>query len=197
MAKIPTDSRERRDKTPIRKSIDLSFLSGGSTRKTTKAKSIETQSSCTVTGCSRQIWTAVCLSDTYYLEEDPNNEALLSYYDAVIQDPERMHWDSLALGKFDADKPVWDAPEYILVIMTTRLEQVTEEWLNTSSRLREKVENYIRTLTILLSHWPIEEKSRPIKMCPCDECSHVSSKWLNISCSRIFVPPSPSQTKDN
>ncbi|KAK2051806.1 hypothetical protein LY76DRAFT_673520 [Colletotrichum caudatum] len=147
------DNRMTSQSNPIRKTHDLSFLSRSRTRlnnDTTADVLHECHTSVVMTGWNLDFWTAWCLNDTYYYDDDNNgcyNEDMLSYYVKADQSDEDYDFshelDPLSIGNLFADRASPKDPrDYFLLILKFRIQKCKEEWANILHSVDESVSQY-------------------------------------------------------
>ncbi|KAF6802195.1 hypothetical protein CMUS01_15432 [Colletotrichum musicola] len=140
------DSRHTTDDQSLRKSIDLSFLSGARNRRGTTSGSEylhECQTSICVTGWNVDSWTAICLTDNFFdiNAADPNNENGLEFY---TPENDEDQTDAMSIGQMMADKfSIKDPREYFFLIVKFRTMRMAEQWHNIAFNMREKVREYL------------------------------------------------------
>ncbi|KAK2016885.1 hypothetical protein LZ32DRAFT_524023 [Colletotrichum eremochloae] len=148
------DNRVTSKNKSIRNTHDLSFLSRSHTRlnnDTTADVLHECHTSLVITGWNLNFWTAWCLNDTYYYEDDGNNgyneDMLLNYVQADQgDDPDHPDLDPLSIGNLTADeKSLKDPREYFLLILKFRIQKYKEEWANILDYVEESVCEYVST----------------------------------------------------
>ncbi|KAK1980073.1 hypothetical protein LZ30DRAFT_147188 [Colletotrichum cereale] len=145
------DNRMTSKSKPIRKTHDLSFLSRSHTRLEMDTASDvlhECHTSMVMTGWNLNFWTAWCLNDTYYYDDDGNdcnNEDMLLHYVKGDQDDEFSHdLDPLSIGKLSADHTSPKDPrEYFLLVLRFRIQKYKEEWANILHYMNESVCQYL------------------------------------------------------
>ncbi|WQF82057.1 hypothetical protein CDEST_07071 [Colletotrichum destructivum] len=148
-----TDSRKRPDGSPCRKWIDLSFLTGKDTSKVDGSAInflYEAQTSVVVAGYNNRVWTAILLTDNYFVDDDAEvifNEDSLHYHEYSSKEDGIYH-DALTVAEFDANTPIWDPREYFCTVVRMRLNQLLEEWSSVSSHLKADIEPFVEKPSI-------------------------------------------------
>ncbi|KAL0941333.1 uncharacterized protein CTRU02_204096 [Colletotrichum truncatum] len=145
---LVNDSRTLTNNNPLRRSFDLSFLSETKMEKLIVEKNnylYEAHTAFCITGRATSVWTAVCLADTFFDEQDPNNEQMLSYYtNNNDSDPMFYDTDALSVGELTADGvSVTDPREYFLLIAKSQVKKAGKEWKDICGWLKLKVEEYV------------------------------------------------------
>lgn len=142
----PKDSRPGRDGQPLRKSIDVSFLSG--TRDRNRVVSgpdylHQCHTSISVTGWNVERWMAICLTDTFFnvYVSNPNNEDGLGFY-KPDGDPVKM--DAMSIGQTTADKlSIKDPRQYFFQILKFQTRRMAEEWENVGANMHDTIIGYV------------------------------------------------------
>ncbi|KAH0847219.1 hypothetical protein AYO21_02607 [Fonsecaea monophora] len=138
-----TDCRRDRNKIPLRRRQDISFLNWQA-----DAPSIylyDAQVSCVITGFDWTRWIAWLFIDTYYFDPgDESEEDVSEYYEDGLS-PAGMRADPLTYGLLDADKPIWDPEDYFLTVLKTRFAQVKREWKGVVTKLKSSFRHHHST----------------------------------------------------
>ncbi|KAK8080754.1 hypothetical protein PG997_008572 [Apiospora hydei] len=148
------DARRTKDGKPLRKLQDMSFLSrsmasGVGNRKDMPVDYLyEAQSSCVITGYNNTYWTALSFSDTYFYPGANNNdesvcgdnEDMLPDYDG---DDDADFTDPLTIGNTTIPHKWLDPRHYFLVILSSRLDKIKDEWDHIRDELSSKVSGYL------------------------------------------------------
>ncbi|OBR06342.1 hypothetical protein CH63R_10462 [Colletotrichum higginsianum IMI 349063] len=142
-------SRTSRSLCRIRTTHDLSFLSRSNTRSKDEGISDvlhECHTSMFMTGWNVNFWTAVCLNDTYYYDDDTfehNEDMLRHYHNCGPPDELNPPFDPLSIGNLTADATSPNDPrEYFLLILKHRTQKLKEEWANVLLFLEEGIHQY-------------------------------------------------------
>ncbi|KAM5371197.1 hypothetical protein ACJZ2D_008117 [Fusarium nematophilum] len=148
------DRRVRSDKSPLRKSTRLSFLTTPGAATEADGNKVdclhEAQWSCVVSGYNNTVWNGYGLADTYfYGADDPFDRSSVRYYQARLEDEEISHDP---INGLDADFPIQNPREYFLIALRMKANHIKEEWIHTITRLERKMECDIEDRHVLLSH---------------------------------------------
>jgi hypothetical protein len=132
------DRRQKRDGSCLRRSeiaprSDL--LSNGDYSPGLEDYIYEASVSVIVTGVDDWRWIAYGFVDTYF-KNDNSNETVEHYEDGQL--------DAFSAGKFSIQSPIWNPREYYLKVLEARMEQVTQEYSNSTFKLLELSEPYVR-----------------------------------------------------
>ena len=119
------DHRRDANNKPLRKAIDVSFLSPRDDESLNYF--YEGQVSCTISGVNAFIWVAYCFVDTYFDRGSEERETLRKYHEER-EGEEGDNMDPLTKGTQPANYPIWDPRAYFLIVLRSRLVQVTREW---------------------------------------------------------------------
>ncbi|KAF0322792.1 hypothetical protein GQ607_010033, partial [Colletotrichum asianum] len=136
----------------IRKSHELSFLSTPGLKIDEPDHLHQAQTSICLAGWNTSTWVATCLVDTYYDEDDPNNESMLRFYELVDSDPDcqSVSMDALSLGTKTADRAmINEAREYFFVIVKVHMEKISGEWYHIQFQLTQRVYQNVSRLEFL------------------------------------------------
>lgn len=95
-------------------------------------------------------WTALCLTDSYY-DDDQNgdNPYMLPYYS---MEP-TIEWedDAISIGTLMADETsMKDAREYFSAVCAVHANRISEEWDYVCLRLSDEIHKYVRLSLIIL-----------------------------------------------
>lgn len=96
----------------------------------------EAQISVLVTGIDDWVWAAYCFADVYFKPEG-HSETVEHYSNSQIK------LDPPSCGRHPANPPVWIPREYYLRALSSRMDQVKQEWNNSVSRLVQQTEPYV------------------------------------------------------
>ncbi|EXJ68618.1 uncharacterized protein A1O5_08412 [Cladophialophora psammophila CBS 110553] len=135
---------------PLRNTVDVSFLN----RQSGYSPQVlcEAHLTCVISGSDDQHWVAYFFTDTYFDGKDEARETVLEY-DKDKRSDHGMNADPLTYGNVDADvDPVWDPRKYFLTIVQHRLGQVTREWCQVVTNLRESFYNFEQVRCLLSYH---------------------------------------------
>ena len=138
------DTRKTRGDKPLRKSWQLLFLSGPST-KLESAKNpekvyslYEAQISVAVTGIDDSVWTAYGFVDTYF-----GSKESVGRYHELKGRRGLGRADPFARGQLDATRPIWMPREYFLKILQIRIKDILREWQRIADKVEEAVKRYV------------------------------------------------------
>jgi hypothetical protein len=134
------DPRKRADGGPLRISEEIMYLQMQD-RPATSAKTLseyiyESQLSVMVTGIDDWVWAAYCFVDVYF-KGDEHCERVEHYSSA------NPKMDPHSCGRYAAEPPVWTPREYFLRALSSRMQQIKQEWENSVSRLIQQIEPYV------------------------------------------------------
>jgi hypothetical protein len=93
----------------------------------------QAQISVMITGADNWFWTGYCFVDTYFKAAD-HSESVEHY------SRQRPEMDPFSCGKDDANLPFWLPRQYFLRTLSSRMEQVKQEWKNTVSQLFQLID---------------------------------------------------------
>jgi hypothetical protein len=118
---------------PPRQWTDLSFLDVQplNSQAHRNYRMYEAQISLHICGTDDRRWIAYAFVDTFFLEND-------------LEDDFRN--DPIALYQLDARSPMWDPREYFLRIFDIRIAQVSNEWENVVRMVERAVKRSVRWL---------------------------------------------------
>ena len=140
MPSLIVDTRQRAGGGPLRiseiaKPLEMRYRSPH-TRSRTKDYLYEAQISVMVTGLDDWVWTAYCFVDVYFKAQNhPEQVECLSNYGTKL--------DPHSCGQYPADRPIWSPREYFLRTLSSRIEQVKQEWDNAVSILTQNMQTYV------------------------------------------------------
>lgn len=146
---VRDDSRKSKNGEPWRKCRVMHSLMEPEANKSRAF--YEAQHSLAVFGCKESSWTSLCLADTYFYKHDPNNPDDIDYYiDYHIEeddansdsDGDSLMWDPSTIGILEANK-VRTPYEYFLMVLSIRLEQLVEDWVETASALHKEFSAHV------------------------------------------------------
>lgn len=148
--RVPDDNRKRPDRSPCRKILDLSFLTGivNSTGSTNVSYYLhEAQTSLLIVGNNNTVWTAYLFTDTYHNGRpgETNHEDLSFFQQPSASEENELFYDPLTMGQHDANVPIWDPREYFCLIVRIRLGLIKEEWAYIFSLFAEKIGAFVRS----------------------------------------------------
>ncbi|KAH7109217.1 hypothetical protein EDB81DRAFT_930051 [Dactylonectria macrodidyma] len=157
----PTDPRENGKGGPLREVIDLSFLQRSplSPPPTEMDYLCQAQISLLITGTHDSQWVAYFFVDTYFEDQDAS-ESVEKYQELRGNDQNERHVDPLTGGQSDAPIPDLTPQEYFLIVIEPRLRQCKDEWHNTVTNMRHKIESYVNLCPLTspgLSHSPTSQ----------------------------------------
>ncbi|KAK8033465.1 hypothetical protein PG991_002863 [Apiospora marii] len=179
------DARRTKDGRPLRKLQDMSFLlrSAESDMDNGEATTVdylyEAQSSCVITGYNNSYWTAISFSDTYFYPGANSNDAavcgdiedMLPYYDG---DDDDEATDPLTIGNCAVPQTGLDPRHYFLLVLSSRLDKLKEEWDSILDEVSSRVSSY-------LSNPHITSPSAKLSLASTDghaRAVHESYKWV-------------------
>ncbi|KAH7110912.1 hypothetical protein EDB81DRAFT_926519 [Dactylonectria macrodidyma] len=162
----PRDNRLNRAGHPVRKVIDVSFLTSGVTPQITFKQGdylCEAQMSVLVLGPDDCRWTGLCLVDTYFDSED-QRECVDKYHADV---PDGIQSDPFTEGIFDVHLPILDPREYFLAVLDCRAKVFMEEWKHSADKLAHRIDGYIAEHPFISKHStsPPGTELRPFLSC--------------------------------
>jgi hypothetical protein len=132
------DHRRDSNASPLRQSLDISFLNPKSSESSSFL--YEAQISCVVAGSDEYRWVAYCFIDTYFDAGDAK-ETVQSYHEDSLAD-EGMFTDPFTFGERDANKPIQKPREYFLEVFRVRIGQVKGEWEQVVANVQENIRKY-------------------------------------------------------
>lgn len=91
----------------------------------------EAQTSFLITGIDEWHWTAYCCADTFF-----DSERTPDWYS-------RNQDDGPIGGNRNEFQPVWNPREYVLIVFSRRLSQVSREWKNITDVLNSRLNTYV------------------------------------------------------
>jgi hypothetical protein len=138
------DHRRDTNATPLRQSLDVSFLNSKSTGSSSFL--YEAQISCIIAGTDECRWVAYCFVDTYF-EAEEAKEKVQSYHEDSLVD-EGMFADPFTFGERDADDPIQKPREYFLEVFRVRIDQVKCEWEQVVAKVQESIRKYVLVRTV-------------------------------------------------
>ncbi|KAH7142187.1 hypothetical protein EDB81DRAFT_899788 [Dactylonectria macrodidyma] len=175
------DSRKTPDKKPWRKCRKLSFLSTDADSNSPSVEILyETQHSFTVYGYNKSVWTSNYLGDTYFYNENPENQDTVEYYtedvDEVDADPEEPmeKWDPSTIGIVEAHKVSPHPCDYFLMVMYERFKQWYEEWMYTFTIIQNRISNHVEKHRATVVRIPTSQDCARETM----ECIVRNREWL-------------------
>lgn len=95
----------------------------------------EAQISFVIIGLDEWVWTAYCLTETYFGSEESIEYYYPRGYDAPSGGAKPMHY------------PIWNPREYFLLILSSRIRQSTQEWFNTVRTLEARIQYHVKFKT--------------------------------------------------
>jgi hypothetical protein len=101
----------------------------------------EAHLSIAITGVDRQVWTAYCFVDTYFDTKD----SVETYHQ--MEGFHKGRPDPLALGRIDAELPIWEPRRYFSAIVELRALFIVGEWISTMDKTEKDIERYVGTFT--------------------------------------------------
>ncbi|KAF4979613.1 hypothetical protein FDECE_18033 [Fusarium decemcellulare] len=148
-SQVPRDPRQDRDGNPLRKVIDISFLTTGSLHQAPFSSVdclCEAEVSVLITGIDDCRWTGLCLVDTYFQHEE-DRESVDTYHD--YNQEFAMEIDPFSEGNLEASRPLRSPREYFVAVFDCRAKGFREEWQALTSDLHQRIEQYIRELPLM------------------------------------------------
>jgi len=127
------DRRKRRDGTPLRHSQRLPFMRSPSGQPYCL---YESQTSISVTGVDRCVWSAVALVDAYH-------DAKRSSRHHHRQSRLGVRFDPLGANYIVMEYPDWEPREYFLRVSAIQLDQSTTEWHFVIRKFRDAVHRWV------------------------------------------------------
>lgn len=100
----------------------------------------QAQISVMITGIDDWFWTGYCFADTHF-KADGHNESVEHYAN------QRTQMDPFSCGKGDINLPIWLPRHYFLRTLSSRMEQVKQEWNNTVFQLFQQIDPCIYIFT--------------------------------------------------
>lgn len=121
----------------------------------------EVQTSIAVTGTHDRRWTAYCVTDDYY--EAKCKDSVKRHHRIWTRTPDTV-WDPIFRGEHplisntnenNQDEPsssgvFWDAPQYFVAAVESRLESVTKEWRHIVRQLEQACKRCVSILGLVL-----------------------------------------------
>ncbi len=133
------DHRRDANASPLRQSIDVTFLNSKSSGYSSFL--YEAQISCVISGSDESRWVGYCFVDTYF-EAEEVKETVQSYHEDSLAD-EGMLTDPFTLGERNANDPIQKPREYFLEVFRVRIDQVKCEWEQVVAKVQESIRKYI------------------------------------------------------
>lgn len=146
---VEDDERRRSDGKPLRKRVDLGFLSNIDQSHNLDATAYclcESQISCVVTGFNNRIWSAYCMVDDGFDAQDDLWTEPEPTEPEIESEKPPFDFDPLAAGKIPADRPIWNPRVYFLKVLKIRAEQIAEHWAVIKFMLGPKIQTYVRMI---------------------------------------------------
>ncbi|KAH6887711.1 hypothetical protein B0T10DRAFT_549674 [Thelonectria olida] len=142
--KKPEDPRLKRDGTPLRQVLDLSFLSqSDDLPDPPKADYLcKAHISVSILKIDIRRWVVYCFLDTYY-DNSLNQESVEKYHSLMESNGFRV--DPLTHGRLSANTPILDPWEYFWTVFGIRIRQVKDKWMSLIYELDKRVKTYIET----------------------------------------------------
>ena len=95
----------------------------------------EAQISFVIVGLDEWVWTAYCLTETYFGSEESIEYYYRRGYDAPSGGAKPMHY------------PIWNPREYFLFILSSRIHQLWKEWFNAVRTLEDRIQYHVKLKT--------------------------------------------------
>ena len=95
----------------------------------------EAQISFVIIGLDEWVWTAYCLTETYFGSEESIEYYYRRGYDAPSGGAKPMHY------------PIWNPREYFLFILASRIRQSRQEWFNAVRTLEARIQYHVKLKT--------------------------------------------------
>lgn len=140
------DNRLKQDGTPLRETIDISFLNGHLHtigRNDEVDYLYEAEISCTLCGWDHWVWAAYMFVDTYH--DSPDNRKDVQYYEDCWNGKEGNPCpvDPLTAGETILDNAIQQPREYWLKVLKVRVLQVLQEWYKVVTKVKESIRHYV------------------------------------------------------
>lgn len=140
------DKRLKHDGTPLRDTIDISFLNGHPHtlgRNDEVDYLYEAEISCTLCGWDHWVWAAYMFVDTYY--DSPERREDVQKYEDLWNGKEEIpcRVDPLTAEKTILDNAIQQPREYWLKVLKVRVLQVLKEWYKVVTTMKESIEYYV------------------------------------------------------
>ena len=91
----------------------------------------EAQISVVIVGIDEWVWTTYCCTETYFGSEETVDFYHMRGLDAPLGGARPTHY------------PVWNPREYFLLVLASRMNQITKEWSNLVTALEERMQYHV------------------------------------------------------
>ncbi|KAE9375126.1 hypothetical protein N431DRAFT_402425 [Stipitochalara longipes BDJ] len=162
----------------LRQSRDVSFLNWKGSDSSERDFLYEAQISCLVAGTDEWRWVAYGFVDTYFDAADEAKETVKGYHEDATKDG-GLHTDPLTFGVMDAEKAISTPREYFLSVFRIRIAQVTREWEQVVSKVRQSIRIYEQTHRYSLCQEGTQSSSMSHK--EHDEIVRKSRDWIILA----------------